>query len=51
MRFKFAHAVSIAAAVAMATACGKKDEGGASTAGIGGQFRGESCCAGADARK
>ncbi|KAK49877.1 branched-chain amino acid ABC transporter substrate-binding protein [Caballeronia jiangsuensis] len=32
MRFKFAHAVSIAAAVAMATACGKKDEGGASTA-------------------
>ena len=29
MRFKFAHAVSIAAAVAMATACGKKDEGGA----------------------
>jgi branched-chain amino acid transport system substrate-binding protein len=32
MRFKFAHAVSIAAAVAMATACGKKDEGGANTA-------------------
>ncbi|WP_244814237.1 branched-chain amino acid ABC transporter substrate-binding protein [Caballeronia sp. Lep1P3] len=32
MRFKFAHAVSIAAAVAMATACGKKDEGGASGA-------------------
>ncbi|WP_162065053.1 branched-chain amino acid ABC transporter substrate-binding protein [Burkholderia sp. THE68] len=32
MRFKFAHAVSIAAAVAMVTACGKKDEGGASTA-------------------
>ena len=32
MRFKFAHAVSIAAAVAMASACGKKDEGGASTA-------------------
>ncbi|MDR5742145.1 branched-chain amino acid ABC transporter substrate-binding protein [Caballeronia sp. LZ029] len=34
MRFKFAHAVSIAAAVAMATACGKKDEGGASTAAL-----------------
>jgi branched-chain amino acid transport system substrate-binding protein len=31
MRLKFAYAVSIAAAVAMATACGKKDEGGAST--------------------
>ncbi len=31
MRFKFAYAVSIAAAIAMATACGKKDEGGAST--------------------
>jgi branched-chain amino acid transport system substrate-binding protein len=31
MRFKFAHAVSIAAAVAMVTACGKKDESGAST--------------------
>ena len=32
MRVKFAHAVSIAAAVAMATACGKKDEGGATGA-------------------
>ncbi|AET88395.1 MULTISPECIES: branched-chain amino acid ABC transporter substrate-binding protein [Caballeronia] len=32
MRFKFAHAVSIAAAVAMVTACGKKDESGANTA-------------------
>jgi len=31
MRFKFAHAVSIAAAVAMATACGKKSDGGAGT--------------------
>ncbi|SAK52204.1 extracellular ligand-binding receptor [Caballeronia catudaia] len=32
MRFKFADAVSIAAAVAMTTACGKKDESGANTA-------------------
>jgi branched-chain amino acid transport system substrate-binding protein len=31
MRVKFAYAVSIAAAVAMATACGKKSDGGAGT--------------------
>ena len=39
MRVKFAYAVSIAAAVAMATACGKKEDGEAGSGGIGGELR------------
>ena len=40
MRVKFAYAVTIAAAVAMSTACGKKSDGEAGSGGIGRQFGG-----------